>query len=204
MRSGWAVALFSLLVLPISGQQAPSAAPVPAGAAATRADVALGENLRASLAALGEAMALLNPGGLHIPDSAQQALGDSQASIRRNLRDAMPGLIAGFEAEPDNVAAAFRLYRDVSAVVTVAQRSAEMLPAKDAGAAQPVESTADAVSRDLGRLGDFIEARGQADYSRLRQAAARPAAPAAAPAPRTLIIGDANGAKPATKKKIPH
>ena len=198
MRVGLVAALFSVLGLPFAAQQA---GPAAAAALAPQPGVTVAARLRSSLAALGEAMAELDPDQLHVPDAEKRALADSQTSIRRNLRDAVPGLLAGFAAAPDNVGAAFLLYRDVNAVLTVAQRSAEMLPRRDADAAQPVESTADALSRDLDQLGNMIEARGEADYARRRPLGARPPGPALAP--KTLVIGDANGAKP-TAKKIPH
>jgi hypothetical protein len=180
-------------------QQAPTAAAMPASAGAN-----LAVQLHASLASLADALAGLDPGQLHLPAAERSALADSQASVAQNLRVAAPGLLDAFAAAPSNLGAAFRLYRDLSAVLAVAQRSTEMLPRRDADAAQPVAAAAAAVSRDLDALGGFIEARGQADYARRRQVTAHAAQPAAATAPKTLVIGDANGAKPPAKKKIPH
>lgn len=173
----------------------------------------LGESLQSLQTAIGS----LDPDQLHVPEAEKQAIADGQASLTRNLSEAVPGLLQAFRKEPENLGAAFRLYQDADAVLAVAQRSAAVLPAKDDdNGGATLRSATDELRASLNQLGSWIEVRGSADYAAHHQTAStRPAAPAAAaPPPATLVIQDANATakpvkKPPAKKKkqppaIPH
>jgi hypothetical protein len=196
MRLGLAATLAICATIALAQQGAPAPSPYSAGAA-------VGAQLRASLATLAASMSSLDPNQLHLPATERRALAQSQSSVGENLSEAVPGLLDAFIVAPGNLGAAFRLYRDVDALLAVSQRSAEMLPRKDAEAARPLATAVTAVHRDLDALGNYIESSGQAEYTRLRQLPRQPSAAGPPPAPKTLIIGNANG-KPAPKKKIPH
>ena len=209
MISGWA-------------QTAPAAPSQPARSAAASASVpgeALAARLGESLQHLQTAMAAVDTAHLHLRDEGKQVISDSQASVARNLGTAMPGLLSAFSQTPEDLGAAFRLYRDAEAVLGVAQHSSEAIPAQDADAGgAALAAGTDEVRTSLNQLADWIETRGQSQYAALQQAkttaAAQPAAPP--PPPAKLVIQDANGAaaakkkaaKPATKKPaaptIPH
>lgn len=163
----------------------------------------LGESLQSLQTAIGA----LDPSQLHVPTGEKQALTDGQASLMRNLTQAMPGLLQAFRAAPENLGAAFRLYQDADAVLAVAQRSAAVLPAKDddddGGVA--LRSATDELRQSLDQLGSWIEVHGSADYAAHHPSASTHLAvprPSPAPPPATLVIQDANTtAKPV--KKLP-
>ncbi len=175
---------------------------VPAGEGA-----ALADQMQTALVSLRTAVDGLDPSQLHLNHSQRQALRDSQASLDRNLSEAAPGLLAAYRAAPGDVGAAFRLYRDLDAVLGVAQRSAEAMSPRDADNGQAaLQSSADQLRAHLDQLGDWIEAQGSANYARLQAARTPPVAAQPAPAPpQTLVIHDANGPAPKKKAtKIPH
>lgn len=193
-----------------------SVAVLPSQAPAQGSGKGLAVHLGQSLQAVNAAMAALDPTLLHVPEREKTALADGQASIARNLSQAVPGLMSAFSSEPGNLGAAFRLYQDAEAVLAVAQRSSDVLPSKDDdhGGAD-LRSSAATLRSDLDALGNWIETQGDADYAARKHAASAPAAAASsvpAPPPATLVIGDANttpAKKPAPAKKkavpkIPH
>jgi len=204
--STWA--LFPLLALGCLGQPAQSAASQPAtpNEAANATTVSVG--LQHALDGLQSAVGTLDTTNMKLPQSEKQAVADSQASIARNLQEAVPGLISAYAAQPNNVGAAFRLYRDVDAVLTVSERTHDALPA---GQATDLASANQALRDQLDQLGDWIESRATAQYAQLEAKPAQ-AKPQAAGPPSTLVIGNANTAatssKPAKKKPpaptIPH
>ena len=171
---------------------------------------ALADQMQTALASLRTAVDGLDPGELHLNQDQKQAMRDSQASLDRNLTQAAPGLLAAYRAAPDDVGAAFRLYRDLDAVLGVAQRSAEAMSVRDADNGQAaLQASADQLRARLDQLGDWIETQGSANYASVQGLRVRAAAAAAKPvaaAPKTLVIHDANGPAPSKKTapKIPH
>ncbi len=184
MSIRWAALWLMLAVTPACpGQQPTAAASSPATPVADR--------LQQAVTALGAAMGNLDPSVFHLQRGEADAIAASQASLTRNLAAAVPGLMAGFRAAPEDLGAAFRLYRDLEAVLAVAQRTADALPA-DRAEADPLRVSNGELQAGLSQLGDWIEARGSADYARARAAAVAPRPAAAPPPPKTLIINDAN------------
>lgn len=164
--------------------------------------MALTQGLQTAVADLQQAVSNLDPTMLSVKKSDRTAISEGKDSIARNLTEAVPGLMAKFKASPTDMGAAFRLYRDLDAVLGVAQRGA------DAGAGD-WSSSAQELRDSLNQLGDWIEAQGTANYAALQQRpaapkATAPPAPAAQP-PAILIINDANGTasppKPKSKPK---
>jgi hypothetical protein len=206
----WVPALAAILAISTWAQTAPAAT------TAAVSGEALAAQLGESLQHLQTAMAAVDTQQLHLHDEGKQVIAESQASVARNLQQAMPALLSAFSQTPQDLGAAFRLYRDGEAVLGVAQRSSEAIPARDAdsGGAALAAST-DEVRTGLNRLADWIETHGRSQYAALQRAQAAAAAqPAAAPPPpATLVIQDANGAakkkaaqpspKPAGKKPAP-
>ncbi|HXR97208.1 MAG TPA: hypothetical protein VN709_05135 [Terriglobales bacterium] len=164
--------------------------------------------VQAAVNNLQTAVAALDPATLHGNAEQKQALAAGQASLQRNLQNAVPGLMTAWQAAPQDASVGFRLYRDLEAVLTVAQRES------DAGAASLAPS-ADQLRTAIDQLGDWVEAQSAAQFTELTRdrqqlaAAAAKVAPAQAPPP-PLVISDANGtssgashatSKPASKTK---
>ena len=192
---------FLLLLLLRAPSSAQSAPPRPGSDGAQVAGIA--DGLQSALQSLQSAVAQFDPSQLHTNGAEKQALAASQGSLSRNLTEAVPGLVAQFRAEPANLGAAFRLYRDLEAVLAVTQRTADTAPARDqsADAIQALHSSAASLRIHLDQLGNWIEARANADYARLQRQRASANRPAPPP-PRTLIINNANAPeKPPTRHK---
>lgn len=202
-KRAWVCVSVVAAVFMISGwaQDAAQAASAPAAPSAPVAGEALAARLGQSLQHLQAAMAAVDTARLHLHDEGKQVIADSQASVARNLESAMPSLLSAFSQTPEDLGAAFRLYRDGEAVLGVAQRSSEAIPAKDADAGgAALAASTDEVRAGLSQLADWIATQGQSQYAALQRARAAAAAPPAAPPPATLVIQDANGAAAAKKK----
>lgn len=177
----------------------------------------IADQLGPRLASLKDAIAAIEPDRLHLPKAQKRAIADGQAAIARNLSEAVPGLLSGFKAAPDDIGAAFKLYRDVAALLVVAERSGDAIATADDASAtdtDALQTSTQHVEDSWNQLGDWIAAHGSTQYAELlaaRQAAAQAATLAKpAPAPKTLVIGDANmpastspKKKPAAKKAAP-
>lgn len=160
---------------------------------------AVAQSLQTAVTDLQQAVSNLDPDMLEVKKAQRAAIAEGKASISRNLSDAVPGLMAKFQSSPGDMGAAFRLYRDLDAVLGVAQRGA------DTGAADWTTS-AQELRDSLNQLGDWIETQGTANYAALQKPHAT-SAPTAAPKttepPAILIINDANGTSPAKPKTKP-
>lgn len=174
---------------------------------------ALARALSAALAHLQADMAAVRSDRWRAKSELREQFNTDYASIRRNLTEAVPGLVDKVEQAPQDLGAAFRLYRDVEAVYAVAQRSSDLVTkygsAEQAGA---VDSGLQQVHWSLESLADFIQTTGSTqseELQRLRVRGPEDAAATPAPAPKTLIINNANAATPAhhsrtaRKKKKP-
>lgn len=170
----------------------------------------LGAAIQESVSSLQAAMAAIAPAHVHVNAEERAALGASQISIARNLDEAVPGLLAKYQAAPGNLGAAFRLYRDLEAVDLVAERSRDGLPQEESTRPALSDALASLRSR-LDRLADSIQSQGSSDYAAAQAVKQRPQASAPIKPPATLVINDANsGAKTKAKPKaattptIPH
>lgn len=190
---GWAVVCLALSLGMGLSAQAPEAG--------GRAGEVM-QNLQTAVTDLQQAVGNLDPEMLEVKKAQRTAIAEGKASISRNLSEAVPGLLAKFQAAPEDMGGAFRLYRDLDAVLGVAQRGA------DAGATD-WSASAQELRDSLNALGDWIEHQGTANYTALHQTrppAPTTAAPKASEPPAILIINDANGttsskAKPKAKPK---
>jgi hypothetical protein len=146
--------------------------------------------VQAAVTNLQTAVAALDPTTLHGNSEQKQALAAGQASLQRNLQNAVPGLLSAWQAAPQDASVGFRLYRDLEAVLTVAQRES------DAGATA-LAPGADQLRTAMDQLGDWVETQSAAQFSELARARQQLAAPAAKPEPvrpaPPLVISDANG-----------
>jgi hypothetical protein len=124
-------------------------------------------------------------------------------SIERNLAQALPTLMEGLQAAPQSLSANFVMYRNLDAVHDVLNQLAQT-----AGAVAPDEEFSPLAS-DAGRLDDLrrafadrmetLSASKDAELARLRNADAKPQAPAAPV--KKIIVDDTAPAKPKTTKR---
>lgn len=141
--------------------------------------------------AVGElSQALAQPRRWRLAGRQRREMTQAVPALERNLAQAAPALLREYEKQPDNVAAAFRLYRDLQAVAQVADRVAGLAEhnSSQASARRLLQADRD-LRAGLSGLGDMIERlalRQQAEITRLQTLAARPRPP------RRLVIQNAN------------
>ena len=127
-------------------------------------------------------------------------------SIQRNLQSALPEIVTQLRSSPEDLAASFKLYRNLDALYDVFGSVVE-----SAGAFGPrddfqlLQEDLDALERSRRSMADRIEtltAAKENELARLRsevrtlQAAQTPAAP-----PKKVVVDDTDAPKKTTKKK---
>jgi hypothetical protein len=159
--------------------------------------------------------AMLDLGKLRInkwkADSQQKQQAQSYAaSVEHNIREALPGMTAQVRSDPQNVAASFRLYRNLNAlydVFSALTESAGAFGPKDEFQALATDANnLDAARRQLGddveRLAAFNETQLRSLRSERQQQTQATAAPT-----KTIVIDDETPKKtkkaPTKKKKQP-
>jgi hypothetical protein len=126
-------------------------------------------------------------------------------SIARNITSALPGMVDQVRANPQSLAAAFKLYRNVGALYDVLSGLAE-----SAGAFGS-KTEYDALARDVGQIDNIRRAMGDKlaemaafkdnEIVRLRAQAAQAAAPPSPP--KRIVVDDEEKPKKPAKKKKP-
>ncbi len=139
-------------------------------------------------------------------NSKQQATANAE-SVQRNLASALPGMIANVRSSPDNLAATFKLYRNMNALYDVLASLAE-----STGAFGPKDDY-DALARDARsmdqirrRMADQIESLANfkdAQVSQLMLRVREQAAAAAATPPKKVVVDDQEQKPTPKKKKTP-
>jgi len=123
-------------------------------------------------------------------------------SLQRNMTEALPGLTSAVRTRPQDLAANFKLYRNLSALNDVLNRLAE-----SAGAFAPKQEFeslaryANEFDESRRTLGDYLESltvAKEAELVRLRSAATTAAAPAR---PKKVIVDNEPDPPPKPKKK---
>ena len=147
-------------------------------------------------------------GRLHIDkwktDSGTKRQAESNAlSIQRNLNDALPGIIQPVRANPQNLAANFKLYRNVTALYDVLVSLTESAGAFGGRGEYEAMARHVAAVEDIRRsYADTLEAMAaqhDAQLAAARAAAAAAVQNAAAPPPKQIVVDDT----PAPTKKAP-
>ncbi len=217
MRIGcFSILVLAVVIAPLAAQVAAPAEPAPSRTGpppAAQSSVPQPGNVLPLLPQLEQTATALNGdiGGLRInkwkADSTtkQQAEQNAQ-SIQRNLTSALPAIIGGVRTAPDNVAASFKLYRNVNALYDVLSSLAE-----SAGAFGPKDQyetlATDASKLDQIRLQmadqiDKLAAFKDAEVDRLMVQVRNLAAEAAAKPPTKIIVDDNEPPeKPAPRKR---
>ncbi len=216
MRSLWYLVLISaVLAAPSAAQVAAPAEPAPSrtGTPATaQASLPQPGNLTPLLSQLEQTATAINGdvAGLRInkwkadAGTRQQAEQNVQ-SIQRNLTSALPTIIGAVRSAPDNVAASFKLYRNVNALYGVISSLAE-----SAGAFgprdeyQPLATEAANLDHIRLQMADQLEnlaAFKDAEVGRLMVQVRNLTAQVAAKPPTRIVVDDNEPEKPAPRKK---
>jgi len=134
----------------------------------------------------------------------QQAQSNAD-SIQRNLGSALPALVASVRAQPQDLTAGFKLYRNLNVLydvlVTFAESAGAFGPKDDYQALAQQVGVIDSVRRDFADNLDSLLAAQQAEMSRLRTQVRDMQQAAAAPAPPKKVVVD--DTEP-VKKKAAH
>jgi hypothetical protein len=132
----------------------------------------------------------------------QQAQTDAD-SVQRNLTQALPGMTAAVRNAPQDLAANFKLYRNLNALYdvmkTLTEASAAFGPKQDYQTLAQYSDTIDGYRRNLADYLETLAATKDAELTRLRSQA-RPAQ-AAAPTKKVIIDDNAPAPKKTAKKK---
>lgn len=136
-------------------------------------------------------------------------------SIQRNLQNALPEIVSQLKSSPENLAATFKLYRNLDALYdvfgSVVESAGAFGPRDDF---QSLQNDLDALQRSRRAVADRMETLSEGkegELARLRtQVQTLQAAQAAAPPPKKVVIEDTAPPptkpvkkKPATKKAQP-
>ena len=193
----------------------PAATPVVPGAAPAASTASAAIDPSSLLAQIGQAsqatqqdLAALQISRWKTDSSSKEQLQQQCTALRRNLAAALPELMTQVRAHPDDLAASFKLYRNLNALYDV------LSPLADAAGRVGPQSEFDALAREASAFdrarrafADHVEslaAARDADLSKLRaQVQAATAAPP--PAPKKVVIDDTKGTKKTkgTKNKAP-
>jgi hypothetical protein len=143
------------------------------------------------------------------PASKQQAQANAD-SLQRNLTTALPGLIDGFRAAPQDLNAGFKLYRNLTALYDVFASFTESTgafgPKNDYDALVRQLNVIDSVRHDLGDNLENLTSAKEAEVKQLQtrvQNLQQAAAAAAATPPKKVIVDDTQPPKKAVHKKKP-
>ena len=138
--------------------------------------------------------------------SKQQAQANAD-SLQRNLTSALPGLVDGFRAAPQDLSAGFKLYRNLNALYDVLASFTEAAgafgPRTDYEALAQQLNVIDSVRHDLADNLEGLTASTQSELNALRAQVRSLQQPAAAEAPKKVIVDDTEPAKKTTHKKKP-
>jgi hypothetical protein len=128
-------------------------------------------------------------------------------SLKRNLQSALPDLIAQLNSAPEDVAASFKLYRNLDALYDVFGSVVESAGAF--GSKDEFQSLSNDMSglenarRSLGERVQKLTESKEEELKRLRAQVKTLAATPPAPPKKTVIDDTDNAKKPPAKKKVP-
>jgi hypothetical protein len=137
--------------------------------------------------------------------SKKQALGNVD-SIQRNLRNALPGILAQLRTAPEDMTATFKLYRNLDALYDVLGSVVESTGAfgskDDLQALSTDLNTFEATRKQVAERLETLAASKEQEIVRLRTELKTAQAAAPAALPKKIVVDDNEPAKkPAVKKK---
>jgi hypothetical protein len=129
-------------------------------------------------------------------------------SIQRNLQSALPALISAVRANPDDLAASFKLFRNLDALYDVMSNVTESAgafgPRDDYQALDGAFNSLDRIRRSFADRLETLATNQQNEVNHLRQQVRTMQAAAPPPPPKKVIVDDTEPPKkPAHKKKAP-
>jgi hypothetical protein len=141
----------------------------------------LGPRLQTAVQALAAALQGAQPQQWGMNARQRREYAQATPALERNLQEAVPRLLDLYQRQPQNLAAAFRLYRDLQAVAQVAGQAAGLSRHRPGNASgQALRQAAAELQRSLSALGDSIQAganRLQAELARATAASHHPKPP---------------------------
>jgi len=170
-------------------------------------------NLESTLASIDRTsqQAAVQVAGLRIDKwkgdgSFKQQAQSNADSLQRNMTSALPTLTAAVRTNPQDLAAVFRLYRNINALSEVFNQLTEAAGAfgrkDDFNALQQSAQSFDESRRNLGDYLESLTLAKEAELSRLRSNAQTAATVPARPK-KVIVDNDEAPAKKSTKKKAP-
>jgi len=129
-------------------------------------------------------------------------------SVRRNLQNALPEMLNQLSAAPEDIAATFKLYRNLNALYDIVGQIVDR--AQDRGSKDDYQNLTNDLNslqserRILGERMQTLAASKEAELTRLRaQLKAAQAAAEPPPTPKKIIVDDTEPPKKPVKKKAP-
>jgi hypothetical protein len=204
------VVIFAVTSLPLlaqgnGGGQSPAAAPQAVPYATANQINALMSQLESTAVSTSADLSRLRINKWKGPSEAKQQSEANRQSILRNLGSALPGMIAGVRNNPDDVAAGFKLYRNLDALYDVLSSVAE-----SAGAFGPKDdyqslandvNSVDQIRRDMADRVETLASSKETELARLRTEVRAAQAAAAAAPPKKVVVDDTEPAKKPVRKK---
>ena len=184
------------------GQQATAPQPVPY-ATANQVN-ALMSQLESTAVSTSADLSRLRINKWKGPGEAKQQGEANRQSILRNLEGALPGMISAVRNNPDDMAASFKLYRNLDALYDVLSSVAE-----SAGAFGPRDdyqtlandvNSVERIRRDMADRVETLAGSKEGELARLRNAVRAAQAAAAAAPPKKVVVDDSEPAKKPVRK----
>ncbi|HLV89383.1 MAG TPA: hypothetical protein VKV39_20525 [Candidatus Sulfotelmatobacter sp.] len=137
-------------------------------------------------------------------NSKEQALSNVD-SIQRNLRGALPDIIAQLRSAPEDLPASFKLYRNLDALYDVLGNVVELTGAfgskdDEQSLGNDLKAFEDSRKQMAARI-ENLSASKEAEIVRLRSDLKKAQAAIPAEPPKKTVVDDTEPAKPAAKKK---
>lgn len=186
---------------PPARSTSPAAAPAPAAASS---DPLLSPIEQASVAALQD-LGALRIDKWKTDGQGKDALQQQSTALQRNLAAALPELVAQVRARPGDLAANFKLYRNLNALYDVlaplADAAGRVGPQSDFQSLAQDASAFDRARRAFADRLETLAAARDAELVSLRSQVQKPATPPTGP--RKIVIDDTKPTKTAKKKPAP-
>ncbi len=180
----------------LRGQMPPPAAPAATVAA----------NVNSALNGIDAALANADASRWHAKNSIKEDFLQRGESIHRNVTTAVPSMLAHFQGSPNDLGAAFTLYRDAQTVYDVADRASE--EASRHGKSEEkaaIASSLTQLQQALNALASYIQTQGavvNAELQNLQRARQAAGVPASNVRGRTVIINNGYARRRVIRRRV--
>lgn len=183
--------------------QPPATMPAPAMSAALAADL---DRLQMAATQINADISRMRIEKWKVDSGSKQQAQANGESIQRNLTTALPGLIANYRTQPQDLNAGFKLYRNLNALYDVMTSFTESVgafgPKNDYDALAEQLNVIDTARHDLADNLEGQTSRTQAELNQLRQQVRQlQQAAVPPPPPKKTVVDNAEPAKKTTHKK---